>query len=214
MIRFFTPLKLLLLGAMVIALVAGFVLVPPGTLLPVHWNLAGEADWFLPREWALLMPAIAVALVWSIFLAVDRFARPADREAGAHVVSVVITALTATFLGITVATVAIGLGLPVSMAQVVAVAIALLLIVLGNAMPKSRPNSFAGIRLPTTLRSESNWLATHRLTGWLTIAGGLVLLVAAFIAPVEVLVWWLIGCAIGPVLVGSVYSIAIARRSA
>jgi uncharacterized membrane protein len=214
MIRFLTPLKLFLLAAMAVALAAGFVLVPPGTMLPVHWNLGGEADWFLPREWALLIPAVAVALVWLIFLGVDRFARPADREAGAHIVSVVITALTATFLGITVATVAIGLGLAVSMVQVVAIAIALLLIVLGNAMPKSRPNSFAGIRLPTTLRSESNWLATHRLTGWLTIAGGIVLLAAAFLAPAQVLVWWLIGCVLVPILVGSAYSIAMARRSA
>jgi uncharacterized membrane protein len=214
MIKLFTPLKLLLLAAMALTLVAGFVLVPPGTLLPVHWNLAGEADWFLPREWALLMPAAAVALVWLIFLAIDRFARPADREAGAYVASVVVTALTATFLGIAAATVAIGLGLPVNMVQVVAVAIGLLLIVLGNAMPKSRPNSFAGIRLPTTLHSESNWLATHRLTGWLTIAGGLVLLAAAFLAPVQVLFWWLIGCTLSPLAIGSVYSIALARRGA
>jgi uncharacterized membrane protein len=160
------------------------------------------------------MPAAAVALACLIFLAIDRFARPADREAGAYVVSVVITALTAAFLGITVATVAIGVGLPVSMVQVVAVAIALLLIVLGNAMPKSRPNSFAGIRLPTKLRSESNWLATHRLTGALTIAGGVVLLAAALLAPPQILMWWLIGCVMIPILIGGAYSIAIARRSA
>jgi uncharacterized membrane protein len=214
MIKLFTPLKLLLLAAMAIALAAGFVLVPAGTMLPVHWNFAGEADWFLPRDLALLMPAAVVTLAWVIFLAVNRFARPADREAGAYVAGVVLTALTATFLGISIATIAIGLELPVSMVQVVAVAIALLLIVLGNAMPKSRPNSFAGIRLPSTLRSESNWLATHRLTGWLTIAGGVVLLAAAFLAPVQVLMWWLIGCVIGPILIGSVYSLALARRSA
>jgi uncharacterized membrane protein len=214
MIRFFTPLKLLLLAAMAIALVAGFVLVPAGTMLPVHWNFAGEPDWFLPRDLALLMPAAAVALVWVIFLIVNRFARQADREAGAYVVSVVLTALTATFLCITAATVAIGLGVPVSMVQVVAIAMGLLLLVLGNAMPKSRPNSFAGIRMPTTLRSESNWLATHRLTGWLTMAGGLVLLAAAFLAPVQELLWWVMGCVIIPMLIGTVYSLAIARRSA
>src|SRR5688500_13111919 len=140
MIKFVTPVKLLLSAAMLAAVVAGFVLVPARTMLPVHWNLAGEADLFLPRDVALLVPAGAAALVWLIFLGVDRFARPADREAGAYVVSVVITALTATFLAMTVATVAIGLGLPINMVQVIAVAIGVLLIILGNAMPKSRPN--------------------------------------------------------------------------
>jgi uncharacterized membrane protein len=214
MIRFVTPTKMLLLIALIVAVIAGFALVPAGTMLPVHWNIAGEADLFLPREVALVVPAAATALVWLIFLGVDRFARPTDREAGAYVVSVVITALTATFLAITVATVAIGLGLPVNMVQVVAVAIGVLLIVLGNAMPKSRPNSYAGIRMPTTLRSEANWLATHRLTGWLTIAGGIVLLLAAFLAPTNALVWWLVGCILVPLLVGAVYSLVIARRAA
>jgi uncharacterized membrane protein len=214
MIKFFTPAKVLLLAAMAVAVIAGFVLVPAGTSLPVHWNFAGEPDGFLPREWALLLPAGAVALVWLIFLGVDRFARPADREAGAYVVSVVLTALTATFLAITVATVAIGLGLPISMVQVVSVAIGVLLLVLGNAMPKSRPNSFAGIRMPTTLRSEVNWLATHRLTGRLTIIGGIVLLAAAFLVPVQMLLWWVIGCVLVPMLIGTAYSLIIARRAA
>ncbi len=214
MIKFFTPAKMLLLAAMVVAVIAGLVLVPAGTSLPVHWNFAGEPDWFLPREWGLLIPAGAVALVWLIFLGVDRLARPADREAGAYVVSVVLTALTATFLAITVATVAIGLGLPVNMVQVIAVAMGVLLLILGNAMPKSRPNSFAGIRMPTTLRSEVNWLATHRLTGRLTIIGGIVLLAAAFLVPVQMLLWWVIGCVLVPMLIGTAYSLIIARRAA
>jgi uncharacterized membrane protein len=214
MIRFFTPLKLFLLAAMAVTVVVGFVLVPAGTMLPVHWNIAGEADCFLPREWGLLFPAGAVLLVWSIFMGVDRFAKPADREAGAHVVSVVLTALTATFLAIAVATVAIGVGVPISMVQVIAVAMGVLLVILGNAMPKSRPNSFAGIRMPTTLRSETNWLATHRLTGRLTIIAGILLLGAAFLVPVQTLVWWVIGCVIGPMVIGTAYSLILARRSA
>jgi uncharacterized membrane protein len=213
MIRFFTPLKLLLLALMVATVIAGFILIPSGTLLPIHWNFAGEPDLLVPREFALLMPAGVVALVWAIFLGVNRFAKPADREAGAYVTSVVLTALTATLLGIAAATVAIGMGWPVNMIQVVAVAMGILLLVLGNAMPKSRPNSFAGIRMSTTLRSETNWQATHRLTGRLTIASGLILLVAAFLVSIQVLIWWVIGCVIIPMLIGGIYSIAIARRT-
>lgn len=212
MTRFFTPLRLVLLAVLAATLVTGFIVVPAGTALPVHWNLAGEPDWFVPRELALLLPAVVVALVWLVFIAVDRIAGPAERKAGAYIGGAVITTLTATFTGIAAATVAIGAGLPVSMVQVVAVAIGILLLVLGNAMPKSRPNSFAGIRMPTTLRSETNWLATHRLTGRLTVAAGAVLLVAALAVPTGQLAIWVIGCILVPILIGAVYSLAIARR--
>jgi uncharacterized membrane protein len=214
MTRFFTPFRLVLLAALALTVAAGFALVPAGTVLPVHWNINGEADGFLPREWAILWPAIIVALVWTIFITVDRFMTAEQREAGAYIMSVVLTVLTATFLGIAAATVAIGLGLPVSMVQVVAVAMGLLLLVLGNAMPKSRPNGYAGIRMPSTLRSETNWLATHRLGGWLSIAGGLILLVAAFTVPATHLLWWVIGCIVLPMLIASGYSLWLARRTA
>lgn len=214
MIKFFTPLRTVLLVAVVVVLLVGFAIVPAGTTLPVHWNLAGEPDVFLPREAALLLPAGIVALVWAIFIGVDRFARPADRQAGAYVTGVALTALTATFLAVLVAIVLIGAGLEVDMIRVVAVAIGALLVVFGNAMPKSRPNSYAGIRMPTTLRSETNWLATHRFGGRLMVAGGAVLLVAAFAAPHEVLVWWVAGCVVLPVLAAATYSLAIARHPA
>lgn len=212
MIRFFTPLKLLLLAALAAAVIVGFLVIPAGTSLPVHWNIAGEPDGYLPREWALLIPVATTALVWGIFLAVNRYARASDREAGAYVVSVAITALTALMVALAVMTVLIGVGLATNMVQVLAVGLAVLLLVLGNAMPKSRPNAFAGIRMPSTLHSEANWAATHRLGGWLMLAGGLVLLVAAFLVPAPVLIWWLIGCILVPMLAASAYSLLLASR--
>lgn len=212
MIRFFTPTKLLLLAALAAAVVAGFLVIPAGTNLPVHWNVAGEPDWYLPREWALLVPVGVTALVWGIFAGVDRFARAEDREPGAYVASVALTALTALMVAIAVMTILIGTGLATNMVQAIVVGFGLLLLVLGNAMPKSRPNAFAGIRMPTTLRSEVNWAATHRFGGWLMIASAIVLLVAAFTAPASVLVWWLIGCVTVPLLIVSGYSLLLASR--
>lgn len=212
MIRFLTPLRLALVAALFATAIAGFVLVPPGVQLPVHWGMTGEADGFLPRELALLMPVAIVALVWTISLAVARFARPADVEAGRYVTGVSLTALTAIFLAIEVMMVLIGVGASVNVVQGIAVAMGLLLLVLGNAMPKSQPNSFAGIRMPTTLRDPANWQATHRLGGILAIIGGLVLLVAALVAPRNQLVFWLIGCVLAPMLAATVYSLLHARQ--
>jgi uncharacterized membrane protein len=86
------------------------------------------------------------------------------------------------------------------------------MLVLGNAMPKSRPNSLAGLRIPTTLRDARNWQATHRFTGMLVIGGGVLLLIVALVAPVTALVWWLLACVLLPVAAGVLYSLALARR--
>lgn len=209
---FFTPIRLLLLAGFAVTLLAGFVLVPDGTMLPVHWGLSGVADGFLPREWALLLPLLVVVAVWTIFLGIARFAKPEDMAAGRYSAGVVLTALTALMLVIAVVTVLIGIGVAVNMVQVLALGIGALLVVLGNVMPKSQPNSFAGLRLPTTLRDAANWQATHRLTGLLCIVGGVVLVPAALLAPPPGLIAWLLGCVLVPILVGSLYSLNYARR--
>ena len=212
MSRLFTPIRIALLVALVAAFVAGLALVPAGTMLPVHWGPSGEADGFLPREWALLVPLLMVAAVWAIFFVVGRIGSPGDIAAGRHTAGVVITALTGLALVLEVTTVLIGIGVPVNMVQVLGVALGVLLVVLGNAMPKSQPNSFAGLRLQTTLNDPANWQATHRLTGLLCIISGLILLIAALLVPPPALIWWLLGCVFAPIAIGVVFSVAYARR--
>ncbi len=46
-----------------------------------------------------------------------------------------------------------------------------LFFVLGNYMPKCKPNHSVGIKLPWTLHSEENWTKTHRITGMFWVAG-------------------------------------------
>ncbi len=54
---------------------------------------------------------------------------------------------------------------------------ALILIVFGNYMPKTRQNSFIGIRTPRTLSDETVWNKTHRLAGFVWTVSGIAMLV-------------------------------------
>ena len=71
------------------------------------------------------------------------------------------------------------LGWPVSMERVVPALVGLQFIILGNALPRARPNWWFGIRTPWTLSSDRVWARTHRVGGYLLAAAGLVLLIAA-----------------------------------
>lgn len=73
------------------------------------------------------------------------------------------------------------LGYSYNISQVMVVFLGVLFLVLGNYMPKCRMNSTIGIKVPWTYTSEDNWNATHRLTGWLWMVGGGVILLCAFL---------------------------------
>lgn len=60
--------------------------------------------------------------------------------------------------------------------------IGILFVGIGNYLPKCKFNYSVGIRLPWTLSSEGNWNKTHRLAGFVWVAGGILMLVNAFLS--------------------------------
>ncbi len=202
-----SPLNILLVLAFAAVTVVGFVLVPAGAVLPVHWGISGEPDGFLPRDAALLMlPGISV-LVLGLLMLVQRLSSEARRQASRYVVLVTVSALLALFLAIQTATVMIGRGVAVDMVRVVVLGVGLLFVVLGNILPKSQPNWIAGIRIPATLRDTGNWQATHRLGGLLMMLGGAAIAVAALITgdSIVLLAVTLTGLLL-PFIIATVYS--------
>jgi uncharacterized membrane protein len=73
------------------------------------------------------------------------------------------------------------LGYPVAMQRVVPLGIGVLFVVMGNLLPRARPNWFVGIRTPWTLSSDRVWEKTHRLGGLLFVAGGILIVLAALV---------------------------------
>src|SRR5256885_13287333 len=90
------------------------------------------------------------------------------------------------------------LGWPVSMERVVPTLVGLQFIILGNALPRARPNWWFGIRTPWTLSNDRVWARTHRVGGYLLAAAGVVLMLAAARPSA-----WLFALGIGAVMVAS-----------
>lgn len=49
-------------------------------------------------------------------------------------------------------------------------------VIIGNYMPKCRQNRTIGVKTTWTIKNEDNWSKTHRFTGKLWAAGGMVIL--------------------------------------
>jgi uncharacterized membrane protein len=57
------------------------------------------------------------------------------------------------------------------------------LMIVGNVMPRLRPNAVAGIRTARTMRDPAEWARAHRIFGAVWLGAGLLTTVVALAAP-------------------------------
>lgn len=199
-------------AALLAVTLGGYLMIPSGSWLPVHWGPSGDPDAFWPRDLALLMPPLIGIATSIVFWALVRFAPPAQLEASRHAWRTVVPALTALFLTIQAGIVLVGLGYPDLMVRMICFAIGVMLVLLGNIMPKMQPNGLAGIRLPW-LGSTVVWQKTQRLGGLLFVAGGLVLVTcAAFLGETMYLLAALLLALLVPLIGTMIYSYRMAHH--
>lgn len=179
--------------------------VAPGTLLPIHWNASGVADGFAEAAPALLWPAAISVLVGVLMAAIPRLEPLQDKlEASAPVLRSAWIGVMGLMVYVQVMIAAPVLGWRIGPDLLLA-GVGILFVMIGNALPKSRPSFFVGIRTPWTLTDTDNWIATHRLGGKLMMAAGVLMVVAAFVplAPE-----WRLTAMVAPILAASLVPVA------
>ena len=152
--------------------------------IATHWNTRGAIDDYSSRTWAAwLMPAVllAMAVILPRLPAIDP--RRANYEKFRPSYDTVISAVMTLIAAMHVVTLGAALGWPVPITTVTPIMVGALFVVLGNVLPRARPNWLFGIRTPWTLTNDRVWERTHRLGGMTFVAAGLLLIVSAFLAP-------------------------------
>ena len=165
------------------ALVSAIALgkLPPGAMLPIHWNAAGQADRFGEAGYALFLPVALTIGVSAVLAATPRIEPLQENLAGsAPLLRTVWAGCLALFVGVEAMVAGPALGWTPS-ATLIPVAMGLFLIAIGNTLPKSRPGFFIGIRTPWAIMDTDNWIATHRLGGWLFVGAGLVVILGTLL---------------------------------
>jgi uncharacterized membrane protein len=156
----------------------------PTELLPVHWNAAGEADGWGPREHVggllIGMAALTLALGGGMGLAARRTDDPARARALRYAQLVVILSLPLMSLLAASASLSgttdIGGAVPVAL-------MSLLFLLVGAFLGRVGPNPFVGVRTPWAFKSRLAWDRSNRLAGRLFFVIGLAGLLTAPFAP-------------------------------
>lgn len=182
--------------------------------IPTHFNAAGEADDWTPRErilpqW-LIFPGIMTGLLGLSVLLPWLSPKGFEIERFRETFYFLMAVLTLMLGYIQLLFVLSGVqSNQLDMNRWLLGGLSLFFALLGNRLGKVQRNFFMGVRTPWTLASEAVWIQTHRLTAWLWTAGGIVLAVVAFFG---VTIWvWIAGMllmALSPVF----YSLWLYKR--
>jgi uncharacterized membrane protein len=148
--------------------------------MPVHWGLNGQVDRYGSRGQAAFFFPGLMLLVWLLLRFLPRIdPRRANYAKFADTYDLLVNSFVALFAVMHVALLGAALGWPVSMERVVPALVGVPFIILGNVLPRARPNWWFGIRTPWTLSNDRVWVRTHRVGGYLLAGAGVVLLAGA-----------------------------------
>ena len=180
----------LIFSSIIILLPAVFGLLAWNKLPPEfssHWGEGVKINGFSsPASFVLILPLILLAINWIMIFISLRDPRFKNQSQKAFNVVIWIIPFVSVFSnGI------VYLSLfyyPFNMISLISVFMGVGLILMGNYMPKFKQNYMLGIRTKTTLTSEANWNATHRLAGKMWVVGGIVTLFLAFLPPMPMFI--------------------------
>ncbi len=152
--------------------------------MPVHFDMHGNANGWMPRAIGAFLPPALILFLWALLHVAPRIdPRRANYEKFGEAWEITIGAVLGLIFAIHFVVLALALGYPVPMQRVFPVLIGTVFVVMGNVLPRARSNFMYGIRTPWTLSSDRVWARTHRLAGYTMALAGLVMIAAGLLRP-------------------------------
>lgn len=147
--------------------------------IPTHWAMDGHVDGWSSRAWgAFVIPVVMLGITGVMRLVPLIDPRRENYPKFSGMFEVLFISITAFMLGTHLVLLAAGLGYPVAIERWLPIGLGALFIVIGNLLPRARPNWFVGIRTPWTLSSDRVWEKTHRMGGYVFVMLGVIVAVA------------------------------------
>ena len=176
--------------------------------LPVHWDISGNIDGYASKAFVVFaLPFIFTALNW--ICSFTTLADPKKQNHSGKVLSLVfwlVPLISVVLFGVIYAA---SLGKKVLITIVLPVMLGFIFVIIGNYLPKCKQNYTVGIKTPWTLNSEEIWNKTHRLAGWLWVAGGIAIMVFGFFK----IVWAVLPIVLVISLIPLIYSYVLHKKA-
>lgn len=210
------PMRTLVVTALfvLIAIAVGVWLYPHlPERVPIHWDLAGNANGWGSPFWAVAVWPLLIAGIGGLTVVLPAISpRKFEITPFASTYQFLMLVLQAFLLVVGISAMLAGAGYPVPIPFIATLAVGVLLMVIGNYMGKLRKNFFIGVRTPWTLASDAVWERTHRMGGWVFMAAGVAWIVVALAVAPQRAAWWLLAIVLVAAAIPCAYSYIAYRR--
>ena len=146
--------------------------------IPIHWDAHGNVNGYGSKFTALLIlpgSMFILDLLMPWLLKMD----PKYKNMSPALVTISIWTIPVLSLLCSGLTLIAAMGIDVAIEIIIPAFVGVLFILIGNYLPKTKQSYTMGIKLPWTLDNEENWNKTHRLAGYIWVAGGIITVLSA-----------------------------------
>ncbi len=180
--------------------------------VPSHWNIRGEVDGYSSAALgAFLLPGIIIAM-YLMFIIMPYFDPKREQYASFAPTYHRFKDLMVAFLYILFLMTGLnGLGYKVDIGFWVPLLIGGLFVIIGVMMEKVKMNWFMGIRTPWTMSSEAVWDKTHKLSGKILMAAGLLIAATVLVPPTGKVILFILAIAL-VIITLPLYSYVLFRK--
>lgn len=161
-----------------------WIQLPADARIPIHWDVDGQPNGYAAKTFGLLLLPFIIAGVAALFWIIPTIEpRRANILKSEKAYTVIWIGLVLLLAAVDLVVVAAAMGSKLDITTIAIVGTGLLFIVMGNYLPKVRPNYMVGIRTPWTLTSDLAWDRTHRVGGRLVMLEGVAFILVALLHP-------------------------------
>jgi uncharacterized membrane protein len=180
--------------------------------VPTHWDINGQVDGYGETWLVAFVPVAGTAVLLALLHLLPRIDRLPKHPENARLLRRFGVWTGLLLLTTHASVLASALGLLTDPLRVIVIAEGLLLMLIGNEMGRLRPNSWAGIRMPWTLRDPDVFRRSNRMGGRLLAAAGLISVIAALTLEAVALFTVVTASVLISTVISVLYSYWIARR--
>lgn len=147
-----------------------------------HWDIHGQPNGYSSRLFAAVFFPLLLLALWGFLRGLPRIdPRRANYAKMQGSYDLVVNAALTIVVIAHVGAMSAALGAHVNIVRVVTAAVGAMIALIGNVLPRARPNWWFGIRTPWTLSNDRVWERTHRVGGYVMTAIGALAILASIL---------------------------------